>query len=142
MSIITCSVASLAHAKHPTSLASAGYISIISASIVNQVLSKFLARLPRTERPSQPLHVTERLSEFMGRALSRLAHLKDDSNIRMRDSTSPLSFSCLSPETEKRQTESIKEYAKDSHKAFSPLAPDGRPIRKTVGFSCSRPYPT
>ena len=30
----------------------------------------------------------------------------------------------------KRQTDGIVEFAKDAHKAFSPLGPDGRPIRK------------
>ncbi|KAI0092555.1 Alpha/Beta hydrolase protein [Irpex rosettiformis] len=109
---------------------SAGYLSIVSASIVNQVLSKFLSRLPRSERPSQPLHVNERLTDFMARALTRLADFKDDSSILIRDPSSPISFSCLSPEMEKRQTEGIAEFAKDAHKAFSPLGPDGRPIRK------------
>ncbi|KAI0775439.1 Alpha/Beta hydrolase protein [Irpex lacteus] len=109
---------------------SAGYLSIISASIVNQVLSKFLARLPRNEKPSQPLLVQESLPEFMAQGLSRLAELKGDSSILLRDPSSSISFSCLPPELVQRQSDGIAEFAKDAHKAFSPLGPDGRPIRK------------
>ncbi|KAI0698873.1 Alpha/Beta hydrolase protein [Cytidiella melzeri] len=108
----------------------AGYISIIGASIVNQVLCKFLSRLPRSETPSKLLPVKERLVDFMGRGLARLAELKDKADLFLRDPCSPLSFSCMSAEEEKRQMDGIIEFAKDARKAFSPLGIDGRPMRK------------
>jgi hypothetical protein len=117
---------------YKNALAAAGYLTIVSASIVNQVLSKFLARLPRSEKPSQLLPMKERLSNFMSHGLARLAEFRDDSSMLMRDPTSPLSFSCVSPEDEKRQADAITEVAKDARKAFSPLGPNGRPIRKYV----------
>ncbi|KAI0347009.1 alpha/beta-hydrolase [Trametopsis cervina] len=108
----------------------AGYINIISASIVNQVLRKFVNRQVQLKKPSELRPVKETLAEFMGGGLARLAELQDNPNILLRDPCSPLSFSLVPPELEKMQMQLLEEHAKDQRKAFSPLGPDGRPIRK------------
>jgi hypothetical protein len=99
-----------------------------SASIVNQVFAKFLSRLPHAGtdlvRPGMPI------AERMKTALSRLAGIAGDASIALRDSGSSLSFSCVTPEVQKNQLKSLRFYAKDLHKTFSPLDVHGRPQRK------------
>jgi hypothetical protein len=99
-----------------------------SASIVNQVFVKFLSRLPHVAsdlvRPAIPV------AERMKTALSKLAGIAGDPAIGCRDPDSPLSFSCVTPEVRKNQLESLKFYAKDLDKAFSPLDAYGRPQRR------------
>ncbi|KZT13104.1 alpha/beta-hydrolase [Laetiporus sulphureus 93-53] len=108
--------------------ASQGYLSIISASIVNQVFNKFLARQPParsdSKRPSIPL------AERMKAGLAKLAQLRNEPTFVDRDPLSPLSFSCVSPEVCKSQEETRATYQKEERTAFSPLGLDGRPLRK------------
>lgn len=66
----------------------------------------------------------------MRTALSRLASIAGDPSIAKRDPSSPLSFSCVTPEVQKSQLEALQFYVKDLDKAFSPLDAHGRPHRK------------
>jgi len=99
-----------------------------TASIVNQVLTKFLSRLPPTRSDIQP--PDRPTAERMAEALKTLSELMGDSNIATRDPMCSLSFSCLSPEVINSQKDAVDFYGKDEWKALSPLGPDGRPIRK------------
>ncbi|KII96006.1 hypothetical protein PLICRDRAFT_694103 [Plicaturopsis crispa FD-325 SS-3] len=99
-----------------------------NASLVNNVFVRFLARLPRAHsRLQPPQHPTD---VRMKMALELLATISGDASIATRDPWSPLSFSCVTPEVKKHQEEVLELYAKDLHKAFYPLGPDGRPLRK------------
>ena len=100
----------------------------MSASIVNQVFSKFLAQQPCSR---SDLNMSgESLRDVMEPALGRLAGFKVDSSILTRDPNSPLSFSCTTLEQVKAQEEKTAAYARGQRKAFSPLGADGRPLRK------------
>ncbi|KAG2159059.1 alpha/beta-hydrolase [Suillus bovinus] len=99
-----------------------------SASIVNQVFSKFLARQPRTRSDLLASKVTMR--ERSKVALAKLAEFVGDSSIAQRDPCSPLSFSCVKDDVAKSQLENLMFYAKDLDKAYCPLGRDGRPLRK------------
>ncbi|KAL0581232.1 hypothetical protein V5O48_000820 [Marasmius crinis-equi] len=107
----------------------AGGLNVVpgTASITNQVYTKFLARLPRAKsdvrKRSQPIE------DRMTTALERLAELVGDSSIASRPPCS-LSFSCLPNEVVRGQTESLDLYKKGESEAFDPTGPDGRPIRK------------
>ena len=65
-------------------------------------------------------------------ALDQLSDLRDDPTIGERDPGSPLSFCCVTEEVRKSQEELYQLYAEGMHNALSPLAPDGRPLRKYV----------
>ncbi|KAL1937580.1 hypothetical protein VTO73DRAFT_13075 [Trametes versicolor] len=105
-----------------------GYLSILSSSIVNQVLNKFLTRQPHAR---SDLHEPEiPLPERMRAALAQLAEWEDDPALADQDPLSPLSFSCVTDEVRKSQDELYAIYQEGMHIAFSPLAPDGRPLRK------------
>ncbi|KAG1780413.1 hypothetical protein EV702DRAFT_964801 [Suillus placidus] len=99
-----------------------------SASIVNQVFSKFLAQQPRTRSDLLPpkLSIRERSKV----ALSKLAEFVGIPSIAQRDPCSPLSFSCVKTDVAKSQLENLMFYAKDLKKAYCPLGRDGRPLRK------------
>ena len=68
----------------------------------------------------------------MRAALEELAALAENDAIAARDPLCPLSFSLVPPNVEKLQTDALRLYAKNERLAFSPLGPDGRPIRKHV----------
>ncbi|KAJ3935639.1 MAG: Alpha/Beta hydrolase protein [Lentinula lateritia] len=99
-----------------------------TASITNQVFSKFVLRLPhhRSDLLPSPTPKEERMSV----ALEKLAQLMGDSAITLRDPLSPMSFSCLTPEVVKGQEDSLKLYRKGEGAAFNPCGPNGKPIRK------------
>ncbi|OJA07769.1 hypothetical protein AZE42_02984 [Rhizopogon vesiculosus] len=99
-----------------------------SASIVNQVFSKFLAQQPRTRSDLVPAKMT--VHERSKIALSKLAEFVGDPSIASRDPRSPLSFSCVKPDVSRSQLENLQFYAKDLSKAYCPLGRDGRPMRK------------
>jgi len=99
----------------------------MNPSIVNQTLVKFLARLPRSRSDIKPPSVP--VPQRMREALDALAELTGDPSFSGKDSMCPLSFSCVSPEIGKIQVKSRESYAKDAAWAFSPLQPNGRPIR-------------
>ncbi|TFY58564.1 hypothetical protein EVJ58_g6343 [Rhodofomes roseus] len=108
--------------------ASQGYLSLMSASIVNQVFMKFLVRQPPAR--SDPLRLEEPLVDRMRTALSALGTVRNDPSIADRDPLSPLSFSCASAEIVRSQEETRTTYEKGQRTAFSPLGLDGRPLRK------------
>lgn len=99
-----------------------------TASIVNQVFVKFISRLPHARsdirRPEIPT------KERMRSALLKLSDLVEDPAIAERDPLSSMSFSCLANDVAKSQLETVNFFGKDQWKAFSPLGPDGRPLRK------------
>ncbi|KAG1847536.1 alpha/beta-hydrolase [Suillus subalutaceus] len=99
-----------------------------SASIVNQVFSKFLAQQPRTRSDILPpkLSIRERTKV----ALSKLAEFIGIPSIAQRDPRSPLSFSCVKTDVAKSQLENLMSYARDLNNAYCPLGTDGRPLRK------------
>lgn len=68
----------------------------------------------------------------MRAALAQLAEWEDDPALADQDPLSPLSFSCVTDEVRKSQDELYAIYQEGMHIAFSPLAPDGRPLRKCV----------
>ncbi|KAI9063425.1 alpha/beta-hydrolase, partial [Trametes sanguinea] len=105
-----------------------GYLSILSSSIVNQVLNKFLTRQPPARSDLDPPAIP--LADRMRMALAQLAEWQDDPSIADQDPLSPLSFSCVTEEVRKSQDEIYSIYAEGTETAFSPLAPDGRPLRK------------
>lgn len=113
-----------------TSLGAAGLLSIIpgSASIVNQVIAKFLSRFPhrRSDLVPPALSVEVRMTT----ALQNLARVSSNGSIATRNPLSSLSFSCLPKDIVKAQEELITQYARNRHQAFSPLGPDGKPLRK------------
>ena len=115
------------------SIAAAGYLNVVCASIINQVFAKFLSRQPKAR--SDLIPQDKPLAEFMRDGLARLAEFRSDKSILDRDPCSPLSFSCAPPDVVKRQDECIVTYSKGMRHAFSPLGPDGRPIRKYVSDS-------
>ena len=98
------------------------------ASLMNKVVSNFWSRLPHHSSPMNPLktHVETRMSEALGTLVA----------LTGRERGSPvnplcaLSFSCLSPDLLKVQSELLEHYKKDCHHAFSPLSATGRPLRK------------
>lgn len=106
---------------------SAGYLSVMNPSIVNQTLFKFLSRLPRVRSDIEPPSVPA--AQRMRQALGTMAELTGDPSFSERDAMCSLSFSCVSPETCKIQVKSRESYAKDAAYAFSPLRSTGRPIR-------------
>ena len=72
-------------------------------------------------------------------ALNMLAEFKDDPKISDRDPLSPLSFCCVTDEVCKSQHELYHMYSEGAQNALSPLAPDGRPLRKYVLYhACVR----
>lgn len=103
-----------------------------SASLVNQVFSKFLATLPKARSDLVPPKVP--VLERTKMALRTLADLVGDSSYATRDPYSSLSFSCVSPEVAQSQLDNLRFYWKDIDKAFCPLGRDGRPMRKSVLF--------
>ncbi|CAK5262666.1 unnamed protein product [Mycena citricolor] len=106
-----------------------GYLSIPlgTASIVNQVYTKFISRLPHVESdfPASIRPVEDRMRE----ALVTLETITGD-NLRTRDPMSSLSFSCLSEEIVQRQSQALEAYKRGQSTAFLPLGPTGRPIRR------------
>ncbi|KAH9853880.1 Alpha/Beta hydrolase protein [Lenzites betulinus] len=105
-----------------------GYLSLLSSSIVNQVLNKFLTRLPLVKTHLRP-HATP-LAERMRMALAQLAEWRENPALAEQDPLSPLSFSCVTEEVRQSQDEIYLLYQEGASTAFSPLAPDGRPLRK------------
>ncbi|TFK29269.1 alpha/beta-hydrolase [Coprinopsis marcescibilis] len=107
------------------------FLSIIpgSASIANQVLVKFLSRLPLSRSDIVP--PKRSIYERMKIALDRLAYLVPGKDVnRDLDPTSPLSYSCLSDEVVKLQMDILDRANRGRLSAFNPLGPDGRPLRK------------
>ena len=109
------------------SIDSAGYLTVMNPSIVNQTLVKFLTRLPRARSDIKPPSVP--VPQRMREALDTLAELTGDASFTGKDAMCPLNFSCVSPEICKIQVKSRETYAKDAVYAFSPLQSNGRPIR-------------
>lgn len=107
------------------------FLSIIpgSASIVNQTLTKFLSRVPRSRSDIVPPETS--ILDRMTQALDRQAKLigKKNPSISL-DPLSSLSFSCVSKQIADAQSDMIAEYTVDRLNAFNPLGPDGRPLRK------------
>lgn len=114
---------------------SAGYLTVMNPSIVNQTLVKFLNRLPRarSEIKPPPVSVPQRMRE----ALDTLAELTGDSSLSGKDAMCPLNFSCAPPDICKSQAKSRETYAKDAAHAFSPLRSNGKPIRSVETFLAS-----
>ena len=106
---------------------SAGYLTVMNPSIVNQTLVKFLTRLPRARSDIKPPSVP--VPQRMREALNTLADLTGDFSFSGKDPMCSLNFSCVSPEICKIQVKSRETYAKDAVYAFSPLQTNGRPIR-------------
>ena len=98
------------------------------ASIMNKVVSNFWSRLPHhpspISPPKTPVHV--RMSE----ALETLVTLTGCESGSPTDPLCALSFSCLSPDVIKVQSELLEYYKKDCYRAFSPLSATGKPLRK------------
>ncbi|KAF8897174.1 hypothetical protein BD779DRAFT_1465429 [Infundibulicybe gibba] len=98
------------------------------ASIVNQVVAKFLMRLPHVGTMLLPPAVPT--EKRMQEALTTLGALVGNTSIASRDPMSSMSFSCLSEEVVQRQTDLLDIYGERQKSAFSPVGCDGRPFRK------------
>ncbi|KAJ7590766.1 alpha/beta-hydrolase [Mycena floridula] len=98
------------------------------ASIATQVFCKFLSRQPHIRSDIVPpkIPTPQRMTE----ALAKLADYIGDPRIASRNPMSSLSFSCLELAAVQNQTQSLKLYRKGELEAFSPLGPDGKPIRR------------
>ncbi|EJF63051.1 alpha/beta-hydrolase [Dichomitus squalens LYAD-421 SS1] len=105
-----------------------GYLCLLSSSIVNQVLNKFLTRQPPARSDLEPPEIP--LPQRMRMALEQLSEYTDDPSIAERDPHSPLSFCCVTEEVRKSQEELNRIYSEGESSALSPLAPDGRPLRR------------
>ncbi|KAF8640140.1 hypothetical protein AX17_001376 [Amanita inopinata Kibby_2008] len=107
-----------------------GTLSIVpgTASITNQVFTKFLSRQPHAR--SDLVNPKTSKEDRMKTALSRLAVMTRDQTIAKRNPRSSLSFCCLSQDVVLSQTNLLKHYQKGKNQAFSPLGPDGKPIRR------------
>ena len=70
----------------------------------------------------------------MRAGLERLAAFVGDRSIADRDPRSAMSFSTVGPEVLKSQTEMLAHYSQGEDGVFSPLGPDGRPLRRWVGL--------
>ncbi|KAL1721334.1 hypothetical protein EV715DRAFT_271286 [Schizophyllum commune] len=66
----------------------------------------------------------------MRAGLERLAAFVGDRSIADRDPRSAMSFSTVGPEVLKSQTEMLAHYSQGEDGVFSPLGPDGRPLRR------------
>ncbi|KAF8665659.1 hypothetical protein AX16_000112 [Volvariella volvacea WC 439] len=73
---------------------------------------------------------TTAIEARMKKALEKLASIMEDPTIAGRNPVSSLSFSCLAQDVAKSQWESLRFYSKNLDKAYKPLGPDGRPLRK------------
>jgi hypothetical protein len=98
------------------------------ASLMNKVVSNFWSRLPHHPSPMIPpkTPVETRMTE----ALETLVALTGCERASPIDPLCSLSFSCLSPDVIKVQSELLEHYKKDCYRAFSPLSASGRPLRK------------
>ena len=98
------------------------------ASIMNKVVSNFWSRLPHHASPISPseIPVEVRMSE----ALETLVALTGRESESLTEPLCALSFSCLSPDVIKAQSELLEYYKKECYSAFSPLTVLGRPLRK------------
>lgn len=103
---------------------------MVVASVVNKSFAAFLAAQPRPDPSKESKLYARPLSQFMRAGLQRLADMKGDPEIVKRDFLSPLSFSCVAPETQKNQEEMMAKFIRGQQTAFSPLGSDGRPMRK------------
>ncbi|THU83934.1 alpha/beta-hydrolase [Dendrothele bispora CBS 962.96] len=127
-------VADLVNAKNGAVLytvkGGTGALSIIpgTASIANQVFAKFVSRFKYDDVNMEPVSIPT--EERMAEALAKLSELMADSSITSRNPMSSLSFSCLSADAVKGQTESLALYRKGQSTAFTPVGPDGVPIRR------------
>lgn len=101
-----------------------------SVSVSNQVFAKFLARQPHMGSVLKVPEATR--DECMKLALLRLADIMGNAAISRRSPLSPISFSCLPQEIVQTQTDLLTQYRKGENQAFSPLGPDGKPIRRYV----------
>ncbi|KAK0467900.1 Alpha/Beta hydrolase protein [Desarmillaria tabescens] len=99
-----------------------------NASIANQVFAKFMTQQPRLRSDIIPPATS--VAERMAMALDKLAEFTNDSSFRARNPTSSLSFSCLTPDVVRSQTESLALYSENLHNAYSPVGPNGRPYRR------------
>ncbi|KIK65733.1 hypothetical protein GYMLUDRAFT_70812 [Collybiopsis luxurians FD-317 M1] len=99
-----------------------------TASITNQVFSKFVSRLPKHRSDLEPSPTSR--EERMAVALGKLAQLTGDATIASRDPLCPMSFSCLTPDVIQAQTDSLNLYRKGECEAFNPCGPDGRATRR------------
>ncbi|GLB33430.1 putative alpha beta-hydrolase [Lyophyllum shimeji] len=108
----------------------AGNLSIVPghASIMNKVFATFLSRQPHQRSELVPPE-TDKI-ERMKTALAALAEIIGDSSIASRDPTSSLSFSCLPHDACRRQTEILNKYRDRKTGTFTPVGPDGRPVRR------------
>ncbi|KAF8165103.1 alpha/beta-hydrolase [Crassisporium funariophilum] len=98
-----------------------------NASIANKVFTNFLMRLPHhRSHYIQPDASMELRMKF---ALDTLSEITGRSEIASLDPLCSMSFSCVPPETIKRQSEVLAAFQKGSRQAFSPLTPDGKPMR-------------
>lgn len=120
-----------------------------SASILNRVYSRFLLeRVARTRPEVQSLKIST--EQRMQDALANLADIVGRPGMVDNDPLSSMSFSCLSEEEIQRQTNILRKYVLEKEPVFSPLGPDGRPLRKydcparmhmislTLSFVCVR----
>ncbi|KAK7471117.1 hypothetical protein VKT23_002531 [Stygiomarasmius scandens] len=99
-----------------------------TASIANQVFAKFVSRFKFDDVAMKP--ISKPVEERMAEALVKLSELTGDSAIASRNPTSSLSFSCLTLDAVKGQTDSLELYRKGQSNAFNPILPDGTPIRR------------
>ncbi|KAL5527782.1 hypothetical protein ACEPAG_6583 [Sanghuangporus baumii] len=109
------------------------YVTVVPtcATIVNRVVAEFLSRQTRPHVSSRPQSIpAAKRRERLQEALMRLSELMDDASIATRDPSSPLSFSCVTPEVLQSQNDVLRRQMLDEHLAFSPLGMDGRPRRR------------
>lgn len=98
------------------------------ASIMNKVVSNFWSRLPHHASPIRPPQTPVEVR--MSKALETLAALTGREGENPSEPLCALSFSCLSPDMIKVQSELLEYYKRDCYRVFSPLTVLGRPLRK------------
>ncbi|KAJ3566960.1 hypothetical protein NP233_g6666 [Leucocoprinus birnbaumii] len=99
-----------------------------TAAMLNSIYSRFI--LQRVDRARSDLRTADiSIKERMQMALFKLADIMERTDMGSKDPLSPMSFSCLSEVSIQKQTELLAEYT-EAETPFSPLGPDGRPLRK------------
>ncbi|KAI0052586.1 alpha/beta-hydrolase [Auriscalpium vulgare] len=99
-----------------------------TATIANRVFARFLSNLPHAR--SDPSTPTDPLELQMSQPLLILSKITDDKSVLGKNPLHAMSFSRIRPEEASRRARKVKEAAVGQSEAFSPLASNGRPVRR------------
>lgn len=99
-----------------------------TAWTVNGAFANFLSRLPHHRSELIPPKILFR--ERMEIALRELSRITGNLEIASLDPLCPLSFTTLSPDVARAQTDLLRRYIKDADQALDPAAVEGWSSRR------------